>query len=59
MNTREQALNWWNNLPDLTITTEINKSALTKKYKGQFRMYASLTGSEIEFIWSREANQPF
>lgn len=38
-----------------TITYKgINKSALTKKYKGQFRMYASLKGDEIEFIWNRE-----
>ena len=54
MTTREQSLEWWNNLPDVTISTEINKSTLTKKYKGQFRMYASLTGSEIEEIWRKE-----
>lgn len=56
MTTREQAMQWWNNLPDVTISTEINKSALTNKYKGQFRMYASLTGGEIEFIW-RKTNE--
>ena len=54
MNQREKAMYWWNNLPDVTIVTKINKSALCEKYHGTQRIHRSLTGSEIENIWLKE-----
>lgn len=51
---RKKSMEWWNNLPDVTITTEINKSALCKKYYGDTRIHKSLTGREIQNIWTKE-----
>lgn len=50
----KEAMEWWNNLPMFTITTEVNKSALTKKYHGDLRV--SLTGREIEKIYIKETS---
>jgi len=48
------AMDWWNNLPTFTILTRTNKSALTKKYFGDMRIYKSLTGREIQEIYEKE-----
>lgn len=55
MTTREQALKWWSGLFEYVNPSGINKSALAEKYFGKERRYQSLTGSEIEEIWRKEA----
>lgn len=50
-------MQWWNNLPDLSIKTEKNKSAFTKKHLGDERIHKSLTGREIEEIYEAEVNK--
>lgn len=51
---RRIAIAWWENLPNFTIITKINKSALTKKYFGDMRIHKSLTGREIQEIYEKE-----
>ena len=47
--TREQALEWWNNLSPYD-----EQHSLREKYFGNDRMTSSLTGREIEEIWRAE-----
>lgn len=54
VDTRRIAMEWWDNLPTFTILTKISKSALTKKYFGDMRIYKSLTGGEIQLIYENE-----
>ncbi|SRR6266403_1200485 len=45
---------WWNNLPDITLTTNMNKSALCEKYYGNRRIHKSLRDIEILKIYNSE-----
>lgn len=50
---RKTAMQYWNNLPDITIHKP-SKSNLCRKYYGDMRTYNSLTHREIEEIWNQE-----
>lgn len=52
MNTREQAIQWWNDL------TQSQRIGFGIKYNYTDRFISSLTGSEIEGIWQKEDKSP-
>ena len=52
MTTREQALEWWNNLPILNDKNGNSKNNLALHY--YFRFWGTLTSREIEEIWRKE-----
>lgn len=53
MTTREQAMQWWDNLGDKFFERIQLKQELTDKYFPK-RNFGTLTGSEIEEIWRKE-----
>ncbi len=50
----DKHLYWWDKLPDITLVTEVNKSALCKKYFGDLRIHRSLKDKEILKIYESE-----
>ena len=56
---REQALEWWDNLPFNSSNDVSKQYYYNKHFTNRFTMarnYSELTGREIESIWRKESN---
>ncbi len=54
LSNREKAIRWWNKVPINSLGGTANKVTYVNNHLGGERMVKSLTGSEIERIWTNE-----